>query len=85
MTVEVGALVESLITQYLSPEQISGYLKEHHNLSLSHETIYRFTYEDKHRHEDLKPLSDQVETSTYQNNRNLKCEVIACLARVTAV
>ena len=59
MTAEVGVLVESLITQYLSPEQVSGYLKEHHNLSLSHETIYRFIYEDKQRHEDLKPFLRQ--------------------------
>jgi len=34
---------------YLSPEQVSGYLKQHHALSLSHETIYRFIYSDETR------------------------------------
>ena len=55
----MGGLVESLIKQYLSPEQVSGYLREHHNASLSHETIYRYIYEDKKRHDELKPFLRQ--------------------------
>jgi len=43
-------LVEQLIRCYLSPEQASGYLKKHHNISISHETIYRLIYADKLRY-----------------------------------
>ena len=59
VTPEVGGMIDQLIRQYLSPEQVSGYLKSHHNLSLSHETIYRYIYEDKQRHEALKPFLRQ--------------------------
>ena len=59
VTQEVGIMIEQLIQQYLSPEQVSGYLKEHHNLSLSHETIYRYIHEDKQRHQALKPFLRQ--------------------------
>ena len=59
VTAEVGAMIEQLIKQYLSPEQASGYLKTHHNVSLSHETIYRYIYADKARHEELKPFLRQ--------------------------
>jgi len=59
VTPEIGGMIEQLIKQYLSPEQVSGYLKTHHNLSLSHETIYRYIYEDKQRYEELKPFLRQ--------------------------
>lgn len=49
-------LVEQLIRLYLSPEQVSGYLKKHHDIAISHETIYRYIYADKKRHKALKPF-----------------------------
>ena len=52
-------MIVSLIRQYLSPEQVSGYLKHHHELSISHETIYRFIYGDPKRHSALKPYLRQ--------------------------
>ena len=59
VTEEVGAMIEKLIKQYLSPDQASDYLKTHHDVSLSHETIYRYIYSDKQRHEALKPFLRQ--------------------------
>ena len=59
MTTETERLVELLIRQYLSPEQVSGYLKEHHSISLSHETIYRFIYRCAERKKALKPYLRQ--------------------------
>ena len=56
---EIEAQIEELIGQYLSPEQVSGYLKKHHNISISHETIYRYIYADKLRHIRLKPYLRQ--------------------------
>ncbi len=48
-----------LIQCFLSPEQVSGYLKKHHDISISHETIYRYIYADKERHTSLKPFLRQ--------------------------
>ena len=59
LTDQVGILVEQLIRQYLSPEQVSGYLKKHHEFSISHETIYRYIYADKQRHQHLRPFLRQ--------------------------
>lgn len=59
LTPEIELLIVSLIRQYLSPEQIIGYIKNHHDLSLSHETIYRFIYSDPERHSTLKPYLRQ--------------------------
>jgi IS30 family transposase len=59
LTPEIESLILSLIKNYLSPEQVSGYLKRHHSIALSHETIYRFVYSDKARHESLKPYLGQ--------------------------
>ena len=59
VTPEIGDTIEQMIKQFLSPEQVSGYLKLHLNLSLSHETIYRYIYEDKLRHQELKPFLRQ--------------------------
>ena len=39
-------LVEALIRQDLSPEQASGYLRRKALLSISHETIYRYVWDD---------------------------------------
>ncbi len=55
----VEAMIVKLIRQYLSPEQVSGYLKQHHQIAISHETIYRFIYADKTLHESLKPYLRQ--------------------------
>lgn len=41
--------IESLLYEYLSPEQISGRLRRDGVLSVSHETIYRHIWEDKRR------------------------------------
>jgi len=49
-------MIEQLLRQYLSPEQVSGYLIKHHDISLSHETIYRYIYSDKERHTTFKPF-----------------------------
>ena len=59
VTGEITDMIEQLVKQYLSPEQVCGYLKEHHSISLSHETIYRYIYEDKERHQSLKPFLRQ--------------------------
>ncbi len=59
MTPELEARVLQLLKQSLSPEQISGYLKQHHNESISHETIYRFIYSDADRKKELKPYLRQ--------------------------
>jgi len=56
---ELTLKIEQLIQQYLSPEQVSGYLKQPHHLSISHETIYRYIYSDKARHSRLKPFLRQ--------------------------
>ena len=59
LTEERARLITQLIRQYLSPEQVSGYLKHHQALSLSHETIYRFIYSDATRKAELKPFLRQ--------------------------
>ena len=53
---ETKILIERLIKKYLSPEQVSGYLKLHHDISVSHETIYRYIYANNERHNALKPF-----------------------------
>ena len=59
LTDELAPVIQQLIRQYLSPEQVSGYLKKHHAISLSHETIYRFIYRDATRKAQLKPFLRQ--------------------------
>jgi IS30 family transposase len=56
LTPEITGMIEKLIRQRLSPEQVSGYLKMHLDISISHETIYRFIYSDQTVHEQLKPF-----------------------------
>ena len=46
-------LVEKLLRQYFSPEQISGRLRREDRLEISHETIYKHVWYDKHRGGDL--------------------------------
>jgi len=40
-------VLDGLLKQYLSPEQISGRLKLELGLEISHETIYKYIWEDK--------------------------------------
>lgn len=47
------ALVEYLIRQDWSPEQISGRLKIEHGIQISHEWIYQYILKDKHAGGDL--------------------------------
>ena len=44
---KIIALVNSMIRQDFSPEQVSGSLKRNHGLMISHETIYRHLLADK--------------------------------------
>jgi IS30 family transposase len=46
-------LVESRLREDWSPEQISGKLRQSGELSISHETIYRYVWEDRARGGDL--------------------------------
>ncbi|MCA1568611.1 MAG: IS30 family transposase [Acidobacteria bacterium] len=41
------AIVDTLLCCQWSPEQVSGYLARHEQLSISHETIYRHVWRDK--------------------------------------
>jgi transposase, IS30 family len=59
LTPELGEVIILLVKQYLSPEQVSGYLKKHHDVSISHETIYRFIFSNPERKETLKPFLRQ--------------------------
>ncbi len=46
-------LIEALIRQDWSPEQVSGWLKENYCLQISHEWIYQYILTDKHAGGDL--------------------------------
>ena len=59
LTDDCARLITPLVRQYLSPEQVSGYLKLPHALSLSHETMYRFIYSDPTRKAELQPFLRQ--------------------------
>jgi IS30 family transposase len=41
------ALIDELLCQHWSPEQVAGYLRRQGRLSVSHETIYRHVWRDK--------------------------------------
>jgi len=49
MTSNLIALIDSKIQIKWSPEQISGWLREDHNIFISHETIYLYIWADKKR------------------------------------
>jgi len=53
ITVEVWAVVERLLRQEWSPEQISGRLRKEQDLRISHEWIYQHVLEDKRTGGDL--------------------------------
>lgn len=46
-------VVDDLLRADLSPEQVSGWLARRHLLRISHETIYRHIWRDKHAGGDL--------------------------------
>ena len=46
-------VVDRLLARKWSPQQISGYLREANILSISHETIYRHVWLDRHNGGDL--------------------------------
>jgi len=50
---EAWQQVETLLRQTWSPEQISGRLKSEHGITLSHEWMYRYIYQDKQAGGDL--------------------------------
>lgn len=47
LNVELMFILTPLIEDKWSPDQISGWLKENKNISISHESIYKFILEDK--------------------------------------
>jgi IS30 family transposase len=53
ITAEVWAVVESLLRQDWSPEQISGRLKKEQKVCISHEWIYQYILADKRAGGDL--------------------------------
>jgi len=53
ITAETWALVEKLLRQDWSPEQISGRLKKEQRICISHEWIYQYVLEDKRAGGDL--------------------------------
>jgi len=59
LTPELESKCIELLKQYLSPEQISGYLYRHHDISISHETIYRFINGNPAQKKELKPYLRQ--------------------------
>lgn len=54
------ALVLTLLKQQWSPEQISGRLKRDGRLRISHESIYRYVWNDRHQGGDLYLLLRQA-------------------------
>ncbi|TFG39272.1 MAG: IS30 family transposase [Chromatiales bacterium] len=60
LTEPAKAFIVALLKRCLSPEQISAYLRCHHGLALSHETIYRFIYTAGKDHEPLRSYLRQA-------------------------
>ena len=50
---DAWALVVELLKQQWSPDQIAGRLRRKRRLTISHETIYRYVWDDKQRGGDL--------------------------------
>ena len=47
VTSDIKEMIETLIRQELSPQQVADYLVRHKGISLHHETIYQVIYADK--------------------------------------
>jgi len=54
VTGQTESLLVALLKRYLSPEQVSAYLKAHHTVALSPETIYRFIDANRHTQGTLR-------------------------------
>jgi len=52
------SIIESLLGEYYSPEQISGWIKLALGVEISHETIYKHIWEDKKIGGDLYNFLD---------------------------
>lgn len=64
-------LVEGMLAEFLSPEQISGRLRLEGRLEISHETIYKRVWRDKHRGGSLyrnlrQPFKRRKRYGTYE-------------------
>lgn len=59
ITPELAAKIEERLKNYWSPEQVSGDLKRNHDISISHESIYRYIYSCADRKKRLKPFLRQ--------------------------
>ena len=59
ITPELASMILALIREYLSPEQVSGYLLTHFDIAISHETIYTYINSDKALKTELKPFLRQ--------------------------
>ena len=46
LTEPVKQMIDTLIMQQLSPEQVCGYLQKHHQIQLHHSTIYQYIRQD---------------------------------------
>jgi len=69
--VEQWALIEALLREKFSPDQISGWLRELGILSISHETIYTYVWRDKFRRGNLwrhlrQPLKRRKRYATHE-------------------
>lgn len=60
ITPEIALMVESLLKNYLSPQQISSYLSVQHQIQISHETIYQYIHADPERKKALRPYLRQL-------------------------
>jgi IS30 family transposase len=63
LTLIVIEKIRTYLAHKWSPEQISGYLKKNENISISHETIYKYIYEDKKQNGTL------YKSLRWQNNK----------------
>lgn len=59
ITPELATMIQGLIREYLSPEQVSGYLLKHFDISISHETIYTYINSEETLKAELKPFLRQ--------------------------
>ena len=70
-------LVEACIKQQWSPEQVSGWLRRMGQLSISHETIYRYIWRDRkrggslHQHLRCSPKQRRKRYGTYDSRGRL--------------
>ncbi len=70
-------LVEKMLREFLSPEQISGRLRLEGVLQISHETIYQYVWKDRVQRGDLylslrQPLKRRKRYGTYEKRGTLR-------------